>query len=318
MKIPFFYCDIPNFGDALNPIIFSKLAKIKIRFAPVDFAMIMGIGSLGDMLLMDTKDHIFKENPIWLFSTGIGFEEGKFFHNPNIILPEKLRRNVKCYALRGKLTEARISKMLGHSTGAVLGDGGLLVSYLIDSDKIEKKYELGIVPHYADRDSKVFSKITGRIPNSKILDATLSVDKFLHDMCECKAVISTAMHPLIACDALRIPNQWVRISEETTSRYKFYDYYSVFNKQKEPLDLSNYEFCEADLNNLVKNYDISDEEVFKVQRELLCALQSLCIDLNKIKYKLLFMSFIKLILRPVVCLFPIKKIRKKFKLFLKY
>lgn len=53
VNIPFYYCDIPNFGDALNPVIFEKLAGIKIRLAPVDYALIMGIGSLGENLLMD-------------------------------------------------------------------------------------------------------------------------------------------------------------------------------------------------------------------------------------------------------------------------
>lgn len=72
MKIPFYYCDIPNFGDALNPVIFDRLAGIDIREAPVDFALIMGIGSLGDNLLVDAKDGAFNENPIALFSTGIG------------------------------------------------------------------------------------------------------------------------------------------------------------------------------------------------------------------------------------------------------
>ena len=106
----------------------------------------------------------------------------------------------------------------------------------------------------------------------------MPVGRFLHDLCECKAVISTAMHPLIACDALRIPNQWVRISEKTTSRYKFYDYYSAFDKRKEPLDLTRREFCQTELDRLVKDYDIGDEEVAKVQEDLLSALRRLASD----------------------------------------
>lgn len=318
MKIPFYYCDIPNFGDALNPVIFDRLAGIDIREAPVDFARIMGIGSLGDNLLVDAKDGAFNENPIALFSTGIGFEEGRFPHNPNIVLPERLRRNVKCYALRGKLTDARLSKMLGRPTGAVLGDGGLLVRYLVDADKLEKKYDLGIVPHYADSGNAIFSAIARRVPNSRILDPTRTVDGFLKDLCACKAVISTAMHPLIACDALRIPNQWVRISEETTSRYKFHDYYSVFGKHKEPLDLTSHEFGQADLKNLIRNYDISDEQVSKVQRDLLTALRSLRSDIEKIKHKLILLRLAKLVLRPTVWLIPIRRVRKRFRQYLKY
>ena len=126
------------------------------------------------------------------------------------------------------------------------------------------------------------------------------------------------MHPLIACDALRIPNQWVRISEETTSRYKFHDYYSVFGKHKEPLDLTSHEFGQADLKNLIRNYDISDEQVSKVQRDLLTALQSLRSDIEKIKHKLILLRLAKLVLRPTVWLIPIRRVRKRFRQYLKY
>ena len=61
-----------------------------------------------------------------------------FFHNPDIILPEKLKRNVIPVALRGKLTKKRIEKLLGKSINCVPGDGGLLSYLLIDKSKIEQ------------------------------------------------------------------------------------------------------------------------------------------------------------------------------------
>lgn len=280
--------------------------------------MVIGIGSLMETLLVDTKTVNYNKKYIRIFSSGMGFAEGEFFHNPDIILPEKLKRTVKCYALRGKLTDARIAKMLGSPTGAVLGDAGLLASYLIDSDKIAKKYELGIVPHFADKDNPIFREILERIPNSQILNPTLPVDCFLRDLCECKVVISTAMHPLIACDALRIPNQWIRVCENTTSRYKFYDYYSVFDKHKEPLDLSNHTFDRNDLIEIIKNYDIGDAEVKVIQANLLNALALLSKDLNRCKGKLFLLQLIKLILLPFSYLIPIKKYRKKLRTYLKY
>ena len=317
MQIPFFWCDMNNFGDALNPIIMERLGNIKIKSVPLNNAVGIGIGSLGDMMLMDKHDTNYTKSPIFVFSTGIGFEEGGFFHNPDIILPERLKRNVKCYALRGKLTDARFEKMIGHKTGAVLGDGGLLVSKLIDKDKIEKKYELGIVPHFADKENLVFTEIVKNIPNSKILDPTVTVDAFLHDLCECKAVISTAMHPLIACDALRSPNLWVRISEKTTSRYKFHDYYSVYDLDKEPFDLLKNGFTKDDLQKLIDNYDVADEKVYKIQNDLMIAFEKFVADLNKLKYKLLFVKCLKKVLKPFTIFVPIKKYRKQFRQYLK-
>ena len=126
------------------------------------------------------------------------------------------------------------------------------------------------------------------------------------------------MHPLIACDALRIPNQWVRISEKTTSRYKFYDYYSAFDKRKEPLDLTRREFCQTELDSLVQNYDIGDEEVFKVQEDLLSALKRLSSDWEAIRRGLAFKSFLKSLLLPFVCLIPVRRARKRLRATLKF
>lgn len=313
MKIPFFWCNMDNFGDALNPVIFKRLLKVDIEYAGLDRAAIIGIGSLMDMCLMDSHDKKFIKRPIMVFSTGIGFEEGGFFHNPDILLPERLKRNVQCFAVRGKLTDARMEKMIGHPTGAVLGDGGLLVNKLIDKAKIKPKYDLGIVPHFADKDNDIFKQITKKIPNSVILDPMVDVDTFLKNLCECRAVISTAMHPLIACDALRIPNLWVRISEKTTSRYKFHDYYSVFGKHKEPFDLLKNGFDTKDLSNLVKNYDITDEAVTEVQNNLLKALYQVKRELKKIKARI-FIQHVSKVTAKVICLFvPVRSWRHKIR-----
>lgn len=313
MKIPFFWCNMNNFGDALNPVIFKRLAGIDIKIASLDKAAIIGIGSLMDMCLMDSHDKSVIKKPIIVFSTGIGFEEGGFFHNPDILLPERLKRNVKCFALRGKLTDARMEKMIGHKTGAVIGDGGLLVHKLIDKTKITPKYDLGIVPHFADKDNPIFKKIIKKIPNAVILDPMVDVDTFLHNLCECRAVISTAMHPLIACDALRIPNMWVRISEKTTSRYKFHDYYSVFDKHKEPFDLLKNDFNADTLSLVVKDYDISDAAIAQVQDNLMSALHRVKREVKKIQAQIfvtnIYNSFVRLL-----CVFvPVRKWRRKIR-----
>lgn len=77
------------------------------------------------------------------------------------------------------------------------------------------------------------------------------------------------MHPLIACDALNIPNLWVRISEETTSYYKFMDYYSVYSiKTPSPIYiLDNQKIINKDY--IEKNYTIEHNEVREIQKNLI-------------------------------------------------
>lgn len=275
MKIPFYYCDCDNFGDKLNEDLFRLLFKKSIISSTIEESIIMGIGSLLDNILLDKNDKKIIKNPIYIYSTGFGFEEGGFFHNQNIILPEKLKRNVIPIALRGKLTKQRIEKLTNNCVNCTLGDGGLLSYLLVDKSKIKQKYDMGIVPHYADRNDNIWIKILEQNPNSRILDVRKPPIEFLHDLCECKTIMSSAMHPLIASDSLGIPNLWVRISEETTSRYKFEDYYSVYDiKQPVPIDLySNSEKVNEEF--IRANYMININEVEKIQEELLSALNSL-------------------------------------------
>lgn len=317
MRIPLYWCNIDNFGDALNKYIFSELAKIEVENSRLSSAEIIGIGSLLDNCLADKYTILRKHLTKIIFSSGFGFEEGGFFHNKDIIQPEKLTYNVKCYALRGKLTRERIEKLSGNKTDVVLGDAGLLCSYLIDKNKIRVKYDLGIVPHFADKENPVFQRILKDIPNSVILDPCIDVKEFLKKLCECKCVISTAMHPLIACDALRIPNKWIRISEKTTSRYKFADYYSVFDIFPEPIDLNKIKITSKNLSEIMQSYNITDEMVFDTQRKLLSALNELAKDVKSSLwkyglYKIYFYLLRKII--KILCIFvPIKNWRKKLR-----
>lgn len=317
MKIPFYYCNIDNFGDALNKYIFSELAQIEIENSRLSSAEVIGIGSLLDNCLADKYTILRKHLTKIIFSSGFGFEEGGFFHNKDILQPEKLIYNIKCYALRGKLTRERIEKLTGNKTDAVLGDAGLLCSYLIDKSKIPVKYSLGIVPHYADKEAECFKEIVKNIPDAVILDPCVGVKEFLKNLCECNLVISTAMHPLIACDALRIPNKWIRVSEKTTSRYKFADYYSVFNISPEPIDLNKTKITPKTLNEIIKSYNITDEMIFKVQGELLLALKQLAKEVKSSQWKYsfhkIYFFFLRIIIKILCILIPIKHWRKKLR-----
>lgn len=317
MKIPAYWCDIHNFGDELNVDIFMRLAKIKLEKAKMNSAALIGIGSLLDNLLLDNNKS--RKNPLTIniFTSGFGFEEGGFFHNPHIVFPEKLKRNVWCWALRGKLSQKRIEKILGHKIDAVLGDGGLLSSYLIDKEKIEQIYDLGIVPHYADYDDPIFTSLQKHIPNSCILDITQPPITFLENLCRCKMVVSTAMHPLIACDALHIPNLWIRISEKTTSRFKFYDYYSVYNLKPEPYDLKAKGIHSLSTKFIQQNYKIEADCVEKIKTELLSTLYQMKRKIFReiLLYRIFkfYMISRKLILRSISLIMPIKAWRRKLR-----
>lgn len=275
-----FWCDSPNFGDALNRLLFAELGGFDLVPAPEDEARVAGIGSVLDRFLADAAHPYFKRRPIAVFSSGFGFDEGENPHLSDVMSPEHLRRAVRCFAVRGHKTAARLKKLVPGLDVGVIGDGGLLVSRLV-GETPQKLHAVGIVPHYADREDEVFRTLAERLSNAVILDPREGVIPFLRHLQECETVISTAMHPLIACDALGIPNQWVRISEQTTSRYKFEDYYSIYGFTPEPLDPRRVPASVFEAEAIRARYRIPAAVVAEKQRELFVAFQSLCCTLRR-------------------------------------
>ncbi|MBQ2845271.1 MAG: polysaccharide pyruvyl transferase family protein [Alphaproteobacteria bacterium] len=305
MEIPYDYCDIENFGDQLNVYIFKHFTGLDVVKDNHKFAEVIGIGSIMDGLLLHDKGTSVSSAPLNVFSSGFGFDTNG-----------QLCRNLRVFALRGKLTQKKLKEFNNVEyfyKDIPLGDGGLLASYLIQED-VEKVYDLGIVPHFADKDEEIFQTIKNNFGNRAIiLDPTENPMVFLKNLMKCRAVISTAMHPLIACDSLRIPNMWVRISEITTSRFKFQDYYSAFDMEKQPFDLSN-GFSVDDLDLVYRNYDITDAQVRAIQEKLIVALadikEVLVNDIENIKIRhKKHMRTMRLV--KFVCNFiPFKRVRK--------
>jgi len=274
-----FWCDSPNFGDALNRLLFAELGGFDLVPALEDEAQVAGIGSVLDRFLADVAHPHLKRRPIFVFSSGFGFDEGQNPHRSDLACPERLRRMVRCFAVRGHKTAARLKKLVPGLDVGVIGDGGLLVSRLVGKTP-QKLHAVGIVPHYADRNDGIFRDLVQKLPGAVILDPREGVVPFLRHLQECETVVSTAMHPLIACDALGIPNQWIRISEKTTSRYKFEDYYSIYGFEPAPLDPRREPVSAFEAAAVRARYRIPAAVVAEKQRELSAAFLSLCRSLR--------------------------------------
>lgn len=282
--LPFVYCNnggIDNFGDCLNIEIFRKFCSAKIMMAAPETAEVIGIGSLMEMLLAAGDSCCDFDKPIRVFSTGFGYAEGEHPHR-KIEQPERLIRNVNCYAVRGKLTKARLESITGRELkDAVIADGGLLASFLAGDTAEKKKYCLGIIPHLLDAGNPVWNRIRERVENSILLDVTSSREVFLRSLAQCGTVISSGLHPLIACDSIGVPNRWVRVSENP-SAYKFADYYSSYDLEKAPLMIQDDMNYKEDLVKIVlKEYNIPRKCVEAKKRALIEAFQNLNADLKK-------------------------------------
>ncbi len=272
MPVKLCWWDSKNFGDALNPHLFKALGS-SVKYAQSNEAEFLAVGSYMERLLIGALfDQRQSEQPISIWGTGFQFEPGHHLWFNNIKCPEEFIRPVNIFALRGKLSKERAEKISEQNfDGIALGDPGLLTSMIVDTKALKKKYRLGIFCHFTDNGNGIFNKIKANIKNSIRIDVEAPVTEIVKSMASCEAVISSAMHPLIIADSLRIPNQWINISDNAISKYKFDDYYSVFNLKPQCFDLNLKVFDEEDLEQLHTNYLITSEQVLEIQKGLIKA-----------------------------------------------
>ncbi|MCM2302763.1 MAG: polysaccharide pyruvyl transferase family protein, partial [Flavobacteriaceae bacterium] len=91
--------------------------------------------------------------------------------------------------------------------------------------KINKKNQLGIVPHY--NDYKLVKEWYGNDKTIKVIDLlTLNVEQTTNEFLECEHIISSSLHGLIVAHAYRIPAVWVKFSDKLFGDgIKFQDYF---------------------------------------------------------------------------------------------
>ena len=213
-----------NFGDCLNLYIIQRLFKTNIREAQrTKKADMAAIGSILQRFTCNefSVKRIFKGKQLNIWGSGF-IEEAKYKN-------EKFFKRTNILALRGEISKARCEKILNRNLAKVkLGDPGLLADKLINTNNINKKYNAGIILHFLDMESPFVKNI--QIKNCKYINIMDNPLKILKEIAECEVILSSAMHGLIASDALNIPNQWIILSDKLYGgSYKFKDYYSVYN-----------------------------------------------------------------------------------------
>lgn len=198
-----YFAATPNWGDSINLYLLKKLSGKSIEVcSDGDRRHILAVGSI---LRLANQNSI-----VW----GAGFisKKGNIKYKP-----------LQVCAVRGPLTRKLLLK---HKidTPEVYGDPALLMPRFY-FPKVEKKYALGIVPHYRDKDNVVVKQLESA--GAKVLDIGRNDEAFVDDLLECENIISSSLHGLIASDAYGIPNHWVRLSNKLTGgAFKFHDYYS--------------------------------------------------------------------------------------------
>jgi hypothetical protein len=204
-----------NFGDWVTPYLYKKITGTDPLFCPPGLGFptttVLGAGSI--------LRHVKTPDTAIVWGSGIISSEDKF---------EKPR---KIQAVRGPLTRKRCLE-LGFDCPEIYGDPAILLPIFYSPDKNqEKKYTLGIIPHFIN--FKLAKKIFGSIDGARIIDVTQPLEKVVNDIIECETTVSSSLHGLIVSHAYGVRSAWVEFGEQLMGDgTKFQDYFSAFENQR--------------------------------------------------------------------------------------
>ena len=260
----YYYFEGSNFGDAVNPYILENIFGHKCVFADHENAELFMIGSiLGKALTRKSK--VFKRlrqscrEPLTVWSSG-------FIRNDvsNLCAP----RQLNVCALRGSLSLHLLEKVTGKKFAPVLGDGGLLISRLFESLP-EKKYQVGIIPHFIDEKLPEVAEMQKKIPGSVVISPIGNPVDCARKIAECETVISSSLHGLIAADSFGIPNRRIVISNNIVGgEFKYNDYYSAFYAHPTPLLCQDIIKHGINADLIRADYKINFDRVLEIQEKL--------------------------------------------------
>ncbi|HEY9031494.1 MAG TPA: polysaccharide pyruvyl transferase family protein [Kangiella sp.] len=207
-----FFETTQNWGDTINLYLLEKISGKKPVVATPNQQHVLAVGSI-----LRIANH---NSIVW----GSGFisKKGNIKYKP-----------LKVCAVRGPLTRKLLLRK-GIETPEIYGDPALLMPRFYHP-KVEKKYSLGVIPHYRDIEHPIVKKLEKQ--GARILDIKKNAEEFIDDLLECEHTISSSLHGLIASDSYDIPNQWVTFKNELTGgTFKFQDYYqSIAQMNQKPI-----------------------------------------------------------------------------------
>jgi len=225
----FWWTGKKNFGDLLTPELISTYGYTPIE-TPTQDADIIGVGSLIGMVPSNYSGIIL--------GTGLISDTKASLEYANFA------------AVRGELTK----KNLGLSNQVPTGDLGLLANRLITNNPVNKKYSVGLIPHFVDNSHPWISKIKDVLGDSCcIINVQDNAKNVIEQVAQCELIISSSLHGIIISDALNIKNVWVELSDMVIgSGFKFWDYNSAIDYEQPPLKITPSTNM-ADIKKLISN-----------------------------------------------------------------
>jgi pyruvyltransferase len=201
-RIPLTWCEGRNWGDALSPVIVNLLSGKQVVHRE-------GLHHDRYLVLGSILGGANSRSEVW----------GSGFIRAGERVVEKPRA---VHAVRGPLTRDMLVSQAVECPD-VFGDPALLLPRFFRPD-VEKRFEIGIVPHYADKSHGWIERVR-RDSSVHVLNIESGIAEFVREALSCQVILSSSLHGLICADSYGIPSAWLKLSDQVVGRdFKFRDY----------------------------------------------------------------------------------------------
>ena len=207
-EIKFIFREKENYGDLLSKYLVEKISGKSVKFVHPKKQPWYKRNKTNFLAVGSILHHADKNSIVW----GSG-----------IIDHEQEIAEADFRAVRGPQTREFLLK-LGYHCPKVYGDPVLLLPKYYNP-QVERKYKIGIVPHYHDYKKAV--ELFQHESGIKVIDLlTMDVEETTREILSCKNIISSSLHGLIVAHTYKIPALWVEFSDKIFGNgIKYQDYF---------------------------------------------------------------------------------------------
>ncbi len=197
---------VPNFGDAINPLIVGHMAGRRVEHVGARKADLFAIGSM--MQVVKRTQKLAREDGSRLCVWGTGTLHPIFGH--------EFLDNVDLALVRGPITAALLKREMRR-----FGDPGLLINDVLPFNG-DRQDRIGIVPHYTLMEDPAVLAFAASDPAYLLIDPRADASDVCLQIASCAHVFASSLHGLIIADAYGVPNTW--IDPQGQSWLKYLDY----------------------------------------------------------------------------------------------
>ena len=204
--------DVINFGDELSKFIVENVSGKKVKWI--------------NPLKQSFFQRNFVKNYLAVGSILHFGAKNSHFWGSGLIDTKINAPNAKYYAVRGRFTRKELLSR-GFKVPDIYGDPGLLTPLYYKNEIANKKYVLGIIPHYLEVEEMLEQSHSLNLSNEiKIINLRNDVETVLEDILSCENIVSSSLHGIIVPQAYDIPTLRVEFSDKVIGDgIKFNDYF---------------------------------------------------------------------------------------------